>query len=431
MLVDCRTELIFEIFYTNKILKMKNTTIKLSLFFNYFVFAILLNCVGIVMLQMQLNFGVSKGDASILEGFKDLPIAIAAFIFASFLPKIGLKKSMLIALALVTIICSIMPLADAFWYFKLLFFVIGVSFALIKVSVFSIIGLLTSNEKEHSSFMNFLEAVFMSGVMLGGFVFSYFVNDADPKSREWLQIYWIIAGLSFLAFILLLFSNLDEKEAKIENTSLEKDFKEMIVMIAKPLIIVFIFSIFFYVMIEQSFSTWMPTFYKEILHAPTSLAVQAGSILAGATFLGRLLSGFVLLRVKWIYFLSFCLLAIAAIVILVMPLAKNIIIDNNKTMTWLNAPFVLYLLPVMGLFLAPIYPTLNSTILSTLPKHMHSSMSGLIVVFSALGGTTGSIITGHVFQSFNGTTAFYFSLIPVTLIFILLWLLNNMICKQH
>ena len=241
-----------------------------------------------------------------------------------------------------------------------------------------------------------------------------------------MQIYWIIAGLSFLAFLLLLFSKLDEKEAKIENTSLEKDFKEMIVMIAKPLIIVFILSIFFYVMIEQSFSTWMPTFYKEILRAPTSLAIQAGSILAGATFLGRLLSGFVLLRIKWIHFLSFCLLAIAAIVLLVMPLTKNILIENNATMTWLNAPFVLYLLPIMGLFLAPIYPTLNSTILSSLPKHMHSSMSGLIVVFSALGGTTGSIITGHIFESFDGTTAFYFSLIPIALIFILIWTLYKM-----
>jgi fucose permease len=405
---------------------MKNVAIKLSLFFNYFVFAILLNCVGVVMLQMQLNFGVSKSGASVLEGFKDLPIAVAAFIFASFLPKIGLKKSMLIALALVTIVSSIMPFADAFWYFKLLFFVIGVSFALIKVSVFSTIGLLTNNEKEHGSFMNFLEAIFMSGVMLGGFVFSYFVNDADPKSREWLYIYWLIAGLSLLAFLLLLFSKLDEKEAKIENTSLEKDFKEMIAMIVKSLIIVFILSIFFYVMIEQSFSTWMPTFYKEILHSPTSIAVQAGSILAGATFLGRLLSGFVLLRVKWIYFLSFCLLAVAAIVIVVMPLAKNIVIENSQQMTWLNAPFVLYLLPIMGLFLAPIYPTLNSTILSSLPKHMHSSMAGLIVVFSALGGTTGSIITGHVFESFDGTTAFYFSLIPITLIFILIWILYKM-----
>ncbi len=409
---------------------MKNLAIKISLFLNYFVFAILLNCVGIVMLQMQLNFGVSKADASILEGFKDLPIAIAAFIFASFLPKIGLKKSMLIALALVTIVCCIMPFADAFWYFKLLFFVIGVSFALIKVSVFSTIGLLTNNQKEHGSFMNFLEAVFMCGVMLGGFVFSFFVNDADPKSREWLNIYWIIGALSFMAFLLLFFTRLDEKEAKIENTSLEKDFKEMIGMIVKTLIIVFILSIFFYVMIEQSFSTWMPTFYKEILHAPTSLAVQAGSILAGATFLGRLLSGFVLLKVKWIHFLSFCLIIIGAIVLIVMPLAKNIIIENTDTMTWFNAPFVLYLLPIMGLFLAPIYPTLNSTILSSLPKHMHSSMSGLIVVFSALGGTIGSIITGHVFEAFGGTTAFYFALIPIALIFILLWVLNSMLSKN-
>ena len=409
---------------------MKNIAIKISLFLNYFVFAILLNCVGIVMLQMQLNFEVSKADASILEGFKDLPIAIAAFIFASFLPKIGLKKSMLVALALVTIVCFIMPFADAFWYFKMLFFVIGVSFALIKVSVFSTIGLLTDNPKEHGSFMNFLEAVFMSGVMLGGFVFSFFVNDADPKSREWLTIYWIIGALSLVAFLLLFFTKLEEKEAKIENTSLEKDFKDMIGMIVKPLIIVFILSIFFYVMIEQSFSTWMPTFYKEILHAPTSLAVQAASILAGATFLGRLLSGFVLLRIKWVHYLSFCIVVIAAIVLVVMPLAKKITIENTETMTWSNAPFVLYLLPIMGLFLAPIYPTLNSTILSSLPKHTHSSMSGLIVVFSALGGTIGSIITGHVFDAFGGTTAFYFALIPITLIFILLWTLNAMLSKK-
>lgn len=409
---------------------MKNIAIKISLFLNYFVFAILLNCVGIVMLQMQLNFEVSKADASILEGFKDLPIAIAAFIFASFLPKIGLKKSMLVALALVTIVCFIMPFADAFWYFKMLFFVIGVSFALIKVSVFSTIGLLTDNPKEHGSFMNFLEAVFMSGVMIGGFVFSFFVNDADPKSREWLTIYWIIGALSLVAFLLLFFTKLEEKEAKIENTSLEKDFKDMIGMIVKPLIIVFILSIFFYVMIEQSFSTWMPTFYKEILHAPTSLAVQAASILAGATFLGRLLSGFVLLRIKWVHYLSFCIVIIAAIVLIVMPLAKTITIENTETMTWSNAPFVLYLLPIMGLFLAPIYPTLNSTILSSLPKHTHSSMSGLIVVFSALGGTIGSIITGHVFDAFGGTTAFYFALIPITLIFILLWTLNAMLSKK-
>ena len=64
----------------------RNFAIKLSLFINYFVFAILLNSVGAVILQVQRNFDVSKADASILEGFKDIPIAIISFIVASFLP---------------------------------------------------------------------------------------------------------------------------------------------------------------------------------------------------------------------------------------------------------------------------------------------------------------------------------------------------------
>ena len=55
---------------------MKNWQIKTSLFLNYFVFAILLNSVGTVILQVQNNYGVSEGSASVLEAFKDLSIAI-------------------------------------------------------------------------------------------------------------------------------------------------------------------------------------------------------------------------------------------------------------------------------------------------------------------------------------------------------------------
>ncbi len=51
---------------------MQNWKIKASLFLNYFVFAILLNSVGTVILQVQQNFGVTEGTASVLEAFKDL-----------------------------------------------------------------------------------------------------------------------------------------------------------------------------------------------------------------------------------------------------------------------------------------------------------------------------------------------------------------------
>jgi MFS-type transporter involved in bile tolerance (Atg22 family) len=52
-------------------------------------------------------------------------------------------------------------------------------------------------------------------------------------------------------------------------------------------------------------------------------------------------------------------------------------------------------------------------------------MAGLIVVFSALGGTTGSIITGHLFEAFDGTTAFYFSLIPISVLLFALYLFKR------
>ena len=93
---------------------MKNWQIKASLFLNYFVFAILLNSVGTVILQVQNSYGVSPGSASVLEAFKDLSIAIVSFLLASYITRFGFKNSMLAALALVTVVCFIVPFVPEF-----------------------------------------------------------------------------------------------------------------------------------------------------------------------------------------------------------------------------------------------------------------------------------------------------------------------------
>ncbi|NNC24807.1 MFS transporter, partial [Salinisphaera sp. USBA-960] len=49
---------------------------------------------------------------------------------------------------------------------------------------------------------------------------------------------------------------------------------------------------------------------------------------------------------------------------------------------------------------------------------------GLIVVFSALGGTTGSFITGQLFARIGGG-AFYLSLVPMTLLVLTIALLKR------
>jgi fucose permease len=85
-----------------------------------------------------------------------------------------------------------------------------------------------------------------------------------------------------------------------------------------------------------------------------------------------------------------------------------------------------FILPLIGLFIAPIYPLLNSTVLSSLPKSLHSPMSGLIIIFSALGGTIGSRVVGELFESIGGANAFYFLLIPMGLLIIFVLLIDRM-----
>lgn len=405
---------------------MTNFRIKLSLFLNYFVFAILLNSVGTVILQVQLNFDVSKGSASVLEAFKDLSIAIASFLIASYVNKIGYKKTMLIALGLIAVMCLIIPSVNSFLMTKLLFAAAGVGFALIKVSVFATIGLVTKTKNEHLSLMNFLESFFMVGILTGSFLFASLVDDNNPKSTTWFNAYYILGGLAVLAFFLLLTTKLDEssiQEAE-QSKSAADDFIEMFKLILLPLVLVFIFSAFFYVLIEQSIMSWLPTFNKDVLHLSTSLSIQMASILSASIALGRFLAGLVLRKMDWLIVLVVCLLAAATLVLVAVPLTKNITGISVNSLA--DVPLVAFIFPLIGLFLAPIYPAINSVILSNLPAHRHASMSGLIVVFSALGGTTGSIITGNIFGAYGGQTAFYFSLVPICILIVLLFVFKRL-----
>lgn len=399
---------------------MKNQRILLALFLIYFMFGILLNSVGTVILQVINNYEVSKSSASVLEGFKDLPIAIVSFLVASFLPRLGYKKAMLIALAIVTGACVAMPTVPSFWTAKLLFLSVGVSFALVKVSVYSTLGLIATDRRQHASTMNLLEGCFMLGVLSAYWVFSYFIDSDHPKSQSWLQVYWVLAVLCVLVFVLLLTTPFNEDMAALpSDRSLAQDFAAMLKLMLKPLVCVFIITAFLYVLIEQSVGTWLPTFNNEILKLPAAMSVQVTSIFAACLAIGRLSAGVLMRRLNWYPVMNACVIGMGATVLLALPLTHNVVQDPN--ISWSSAPLATFLFPLIGIFMAPIYPGINSVMLSSLPKNQHSAMTGLLVIFSALGGTTGSLITGYVFGNFSGHFAFYLTLVPISIILIMLY----------
>jgi len=394
---------------------MSTFRIKLSLFINYFVFAILLNSVGILINKSQNRYGVDEITASSLEAFKDLSIAFTSFFVGSFLPRLGYKKGMLIALALVFAGCLGMYWGNSFASVRILFACVGISFAVIKVSVYSMIGLITTNEKQHESLLSSIESLFMIGVASGFIAFPLLYSDTDPDA--WLRIYLVLAGVVALSFLILLLSPFNIKY-EIPGSTPKKDFVQMIWLLKRPLVLVFAISAFMYVMTEQGIMSWLPTFNQKVLLLPEKVSILMTVIMFLSVALGRYISARLVKKISWFTILTFCLLGAAAMVIFILPQAHNL--KPRPISSLRDVPAIAFVFPLIGLFFAPIYPLVNSFVLSSTEKVLHSPMASLLVFFSAIGGTLGSRLVGYLFKYIGGNKAFYFSLVPMSILLICL-----------
>jgi fucose permease len=402
-----------------------NNRFKLTLYINYFVYAVLLNSVGIIILKSINLYGVSKVEASNLEFFKDSSIAIASFTIASLLPRVGYKNSMMIALALVIVAMINMYWFNDFLSAKILFAIIGASFAFIKISVYASVGILTDSVRSHNGLMSSIEGVFMFGIAASYFLFPAF-NDASDVNA-WLNVY-IFLSATCLASILFL-ATVPNIKGEIVSGGIRAEIKSMFGLISQSLFAVFVISAFLFVMIEQGIMTWLPTFNREVLHIDEDNSIRLASILALSLGFGRLLAGKITEFVDWSTVLTVSILCAMAIVCFVLPKTLNSDLDSNSIVIF-GISLVGFIFPLVGIFIGPIYPLLNSAVLSSLPKPMHSSMAALIIISSALGGTLGSIITAFLFETLEGG-AFYFNILPMTLLLISVQWLRGLTSKSQ
>lgn len=407
----------------------------LALLLAYALFAILLNSVGTVILQSIRYFGVAKTTASTLEAFKDLSIAGVSFLVAAFLARFGYRRAMVIALAVVAAALFAMPLVDRFAMAQLLFLATGASFAVIKVSTYATLGLLSANPRDHQFRMNLLEGVFMLGVLAGYWIFGHFMGDSSADDPAWMDVYPWLGGAALAAAALLLVTPFPSRSPDPHKTrraapmAVHTAFGEMWRLAIRPLTLVFVVSAFLYVLIEQAIGTWLPTFNREILSISARTSVEVTSIFAAALATGRIGASVLLRRVRWYPLLIAALALMAGLILFVLPLAGELAQHDGARPFGL--PIAAFLLPLIGLFMAPVYPAINSAVLSSLPTDRQAAMTGLIVVFSALGGTTGSLITGFLFAHLNGIVAFYGTLVPISGLAIALTVFRRLLRDDH
>jgi len=207
----------------------------------------------------------------------------------------------------------------------------------------------------------------------------------------------------------------------VENISSEEktNILSMIKLLKKTAVWVFAICAFLYVMIEQSLNTWLPTFNKEIFNLSEARTAGLLAIYPASIAASRLLAGYYSKHISWIKSQLILLSGAFIVILTVLIITSDYHLTQNITHD--NTPLLAIIILLTGFFIGPIYPTIVSIILSKTEKVQQSAMTGLIVVFSALGGTSGSLIIGLLSQNYSVHSAFYFPLIPITLLGLLLF----------
>jgi FHS family glucose/mannose:H+ symporter-like MFS transporter len=391
---------------------VKHWPLKIALCLNFLVLAMLLNSVGAVALHVQRAHGVPASVAATLALCKSLGIASAAFGAGLFLTRIGYRRAMLVALVCLGGVCALVPTFPELTMLRLLFAVAGLGFATIKVSVYATLGLIARDARDHASLMSMLEAFFPLGIVLGNLLFGAFTDDANAASAQWLNVFYLLAAMCGVAAMLLAAVRLDETAAHVATgPGWRARATQAFAVGALPGFLGFAACVFLYVMLEQSTLNWLPTFNAAVLHLPPRLSIQLASALTVAVITGRIVAGLALRRVRWFPLAIGCVFAAAMLVLIALAALPEVSATPSSA-----PPVVAFVLPLAGFFIAPIYPMLNSAMLSRTPVAGQGPISSWGVLVSAAGSSIGTLIVGYVFEHHGGERALLSALAPMCLL---------------
>jgi len=389
--------------------------LKLCMFLNYCAYAIQLNSVGIAVLQTQRSFGVTVVQASTLAAYKGVGILLGALVAGSFLKRIGYKRAMLIALGASAAVLVAVPLFVSFPSVKIVFLVTGLCYGLMKVALYSTVGLIAPGKQEHASLLSFVESFYKIGSLLTFVVFAAFTNNEDPHSTSWSHAYSLLAGLMLVAFLLLYPTPLDESSVREDPAKpLYLPILEMLRLAVTPVAITLGFLVFACIVTEHGFINWLPTFNHKVMGLVPSLGIQLAGLYAIFAIIGRVSVGFVLRRVAWFPVLVACIAGATVVLVIGLLAAQGVTLSQISH--WRAAPPAVFLLPVTGLFVGPIWPVMHSAALTSLPVTRHNTLASLSVVFSSTSGAIGTPLLGVVFQHYGGLAALAALLIPLLIL---------------
>jgi fucose permease len=378
--------------------------VKTLTYLMFTMFAMTTDSVGIIIPEVIRTFQLSLTAAGTFQYATMAGIAIAGLFLGQLADRIGRRRTIVIGLTLFAAACFLLAAGNSFLFFAVMLGLSGLAIGVFKTGALALIGDISTSTAQHTSIMNTAEGFFGVGAIIGPAILARLLT----AGLSWTWLYVIAGTICVVLIVLALLVNYPDT-----NRSSHSGFSGTGRAMTSPFVLAFSAGAFLYVGVEAAVYVWMPTLLAGYSGSAGTLATYSISIFFLLRAAGRFLGAWMLTRVQWQP---------------VLALFSGCIFLCFIVSVTGGVKYAVYLLPLSGLFMSVIYPTINSKGISCLPKSEHGAGAGVILFFTCASAVLAPLAIGAVSDAF-GHIAYGFSLATgfAALLFVgalLNWLLN-------
>ena len=326
----------------------------------FMMFAMTTDSVGIIIPEIIKTFRLSLTAAGTFQYATMAGIALSGLFLGQLADRFGRRLTIVGGLTLFAASSYLFVAGDTLLFFAILLAISGVAIGIFKTGALALIGDIATSTAEHTAIMNTVEGFFGVGSIIGPAILARLL--VDGVSWKWL---YVLAGS--MCVLLILTATQVRYPRSLKITTETVGLNRTVHALKNPYVLAFSLGAFLYVAVESAVYVWMPTLLAEYRGEHTWFAVYSISIFFLLRAAGRFLGAWMLTRFHWntvLALFSGCILAC-------------FVISVAGTLDW-----AVYLLPISGLFMSVIYPTINSKGISCMPKSEHGAAAGVILFFT-------------------------------------------------
>ncbi len=364
--------------------------LKYTLFFTFFIFAMLTNVIGAVTNILIKEYSLSLAEAGLITlsffaayGLASLPAGLLAC-------RYGYKKIYVAGVFLMTVGALFFGLVGTFSMLLVMSFVAGVGVTFIQVSANPLVQY-AGARKEYPGNLSIVHSLFG----LGSFLAPIVIMQLVAKDISWRYFYFMIVALSVLVFLSVV-------KIKVP-TNMQNSFtvKSIFNYFKNASVMSSFIALFFYVGIEMGVAVWLITYFEAV----RGIGLQTGAYLLSFFWLllavGRYIGGHLLK--KYSPKLLVTMFSILGALSLAIGLCGSTILS-------------MIFLPLVGFFCSLLFPTIYSVTIEN-EKSGHSVVSGILFT-AVIGGAIIPYLIGVISDAYGlriGLSVLFISFLVVFL----------------